>query len=193
MLAVIHRVESDGPAVLKRSHLIVLGVLGLVVVLAIGFGASQLVSQRDTISNLTRSVSSLKASVAKARTPQTISTAKLKTEIDAVLVATLGHNFGSPGGLTGFVGSTTIHGDMTQAIANLQSNVQTLLTGQGSTSTLSTLQADATSLQNQINTLNSRLGTAPASPDISTLLDQAVSYINCLRQNSGSAVDQGNC
>jgi hypothetical protein len=135
----------------------------------------------------------LRTSVAKERTPPALSAATLKNEIDAALVRTLGRNFGAPGGLTGFVGSTTIDGTVTQAIAGLQGQLQSLSTSQPSASTLSTLQTGVTNLQSEIGLINNRIGTAPASPDISTLLDQAVSYINCLRQNAGSTINQGNC
>jgi hypothetical protein len=43
------------------------------------------------------------------------------------------------------------------------------------------LQAEVTTLQHQVATLQRQIGTAPANPNISTLLDKAVAYINCLQ------------
>ena len=43
------------------------------------------------------------------------------------------------------------------------------------------LQAEVTTLQHQVATLERQLGTAPANPNISTLLNKAVGYINCLQ------------
>jgi len=43
------------------------------------------------------------------------------------------------------------------------------------------LQAEVTTLQHEVTALQHQLGTAPAHPNISTLLNQAVAYINCLQ------------
>jgi len=43
------------------------------------------------------------------------------------------------------------------------------------------LQAEVTTLQHQVTALQHQIGTAPAHPNISTLLNQAVAYINCLQ------------
>lgn len=43
------------------------------------------------------------------------------------------------------------------------------------------LQAEVTTLQHQVTSLQHRIGTAPATPNISVLLDHAIAYINCLQ------------
>ena len=43
------------------------------------------------------------------------------------------------------------------------------------------LQSEVTILQHEVASLQGRIGTAPAIPNISVLLDKAVAYINCLQ------------
>lgn len=178
---------------LRRFGLIIIGLVGVATVVAVGIGASQLVNQRKTIAALNRSVSALKASVASEHTQPAVNTATLKAEMDALLVATFGRNFATPDKLAALVGSTTVAGTMTQAIAGLQSEVKSLSASQSSALTPSAWKADMATLQDQIDILSARIGTSPAFPDVSTLLDRVVKSVNCLRQNAGNAVGETNC
>ena len=50
------------------------------------------------------------------------------------------------------------------------------------------LQSEVTILQHEVASLRTQVGTAPATPNISVLLDRAVAYINCLQGLVGPGV-----